>query len=152
LLYCAVPARTRCAEFRSCDGMYICHHPHSVGPSQHGCSSFLQIGQAMRIGQANGMHTDMPVQELGQPLVERCRKIWWTVCVLDRQMTSLMGIPQSIRADEMTCQLPDFVGCPQRRAALQMQIRLSHIYADIARGKLTGFDLRNSQCCTHPKR
>lgn len=95
----------------------------------------------MRIGQANGMHTDMPVEELGQPLVERCRKIWWTVCVLDRQMTSLMGIPQTIRADEMTCQLPDFVEFPQRRAALQMQVKLSHVYADIARGKLTGFDL-----------
>lgn len=95
----------------------------------------------MRIGQANGMHTDMPVEELGQPLVERCRKIWWTVCVLDRQMTSLMGIPQTIRADEMTCQLPDFVEFPQRRASLQMQVKLSHVYADIARGKLTGFDL-----------
>jgi proline utilization trans-activator len=81
-----------------------------------------QIGQAMRIGQANGLHTDM-----------RCRKIWWTVCLLDRQMTSLMGIPQSIRTYEITCQLPDFVESAHRRAALQMQISLSHVYADIAR-------------------
>jgi len=87
----------------------------------------------MRIGQANGMHTDMPVQDLGEPLVQRCRKIWWTVCLLDRQMTSLMGIPQSIRTYEITCQLPDFTGSPHRLAALQMQISLSHVYADIAR-------------------
>ena len=89
----------------------------------------------MRIGQANGMHTDMPVQDLGQPLVQRCRKIWWTVCLLDRQMTSLMGIPQSIRTYEITCQLPDFTDSAHRRATLQMQINLSHAYADIARCK-----------------
>lgn len=92
-----------------------------------------QIGQAMRIGQANGLHTDMPVQDLGEPLVQRCRKIWWTVCLHDRQMTSLMGIPQSTRTYEITCQLPDFVESAHRRAALQMQISLSHVYADIAR-------------------
>jgi hypothetical protein len=90
----------------------------------------------MRIGQANGMHTNMPVEELSELVVQRCRKTWWTVCILDRQMTSLMGIPQSIRADEMTCQLPDFTGSPQRRAALEMQINLSNVYADIARGML----------------
>lgn len=90
----------------------------------------------MRIGLAHGMHTDMPIKELGEPVVQRCRKTWWTVWILDRQMTSLMGIPQSIQADEMTCQLPDFPRSPQRRAALVMQISLSHIYADIARSKL----------------
>lgn len=81
------------------------------------------------------MHTDMPVQDLGEPLVQRCRKIWWTVCLLDRQMTSLMGIPQSIRTEEITCQLPDFSGSDHRCAALEMQISLSHVYADVARSK-----------------
>lgn len=87
----------------------------------------------MRIGQANGMHTNMPIHDLGETLVQRCRKIWWTVCLLDRQMTSLMGIPHSIRTYEITCQLPDFAESAHRRAALQMQISLSHVYTDIAR-------------------
>lgn len=90
----------------------------------------------MRIGQANGMHTDMPVHDLGSALVQRCRKIWWTVCLLDRQMTSLMGIPQSIRPAEITCRLPDFGESLHRRDALEMQISLSHVYADIARSEL----------------
>lgn len=110
----------------------------------------------MRIGQANGMHTDMPVQELGEHLVQRCRKVWWTVCLLDRQMTSLMGIPQSIRADEITCRLPDLTTSPQRRVALELQIKISHVYADIARGAFVSLQLRITtdqawQLCMDPK-
>lgn len=91
----------------------------------------------MRIALAQGMHTDMPVENLGEPLVQRCRKIWWTVYILDRQMTSLMGLPQSVRDDDISCQLPKFPGSAQRAAALGMQIKLARIYAEIARSKFT---------------
>jgi len=91
----------------------------------------------MRIALAQGMHTDMPVENLGEPLVQRCRKIWWTVYILDRQMTSLMGLPQSIRDDDISCQLPNYSGSAQRAAALSMQIKLARIYAEIARSKST---------------
>lgn len=91
----------------------------------------------MRTALAQGMHTDMPVENLGEPLVQRCRKIWWTIYILDRQMTSLMGLPQSIRDDDVTCKLPDFPGSAQRAAALNMQIKLSRIYAEIARSTCT---------------
>ena len=87
----------------------------------------------MRISMIEGMHTDMPVENLGQPLVQRCRKIWWTVYNLDRQMTSLKGLPQSIRDEDITCQLPEFGGSAQRVTALDMQIKLARIYAEIAR-------------------
>jgi len=87
----------------------------------------------MRISMIEGMHTDMPVENLGQALVQRCRKIWWTVYILDRQMTSLMGLPQSIRDEDITCQLPDFGGSVQRVTALDMQIKLARIYAEIAK-------------------
>jgi proline utilization trans-activator len=90
----------------------------------------------MRIALIQGMHTDMPVENLGQPLVQRCRKIWWTVYILDRQMTSLMGLPQSIQDDDISCQVPTFAGSAQRAAALNLQIKLARIYAEIARSKL----------------
>ncbi|KNG45003.1 fungal specific transcription factor domain-containing protein [Stemphylium lycopersici] len=96
-------------------------------------AAHVTIGQAMRISMIQGMHTDMPVKNLGEPLVQRCRKIWWTVYILDRQMTSLMGLPQSIRDGDISCQLPAFVGSAQRAAALSMQIKLARIYAEIAR-------------------
>jgi proline utilization trans-activator len=99
-------------------------------------AAHVTIGQAMRIALAQGMHTDMPVADLGEPLVQRCRKIWWTVYILDRQMTSLMGLPQNIRDEDITCRLPSFAGSAQRAAALDTQVKLARIYADISRSML----------------
>ncbi|KAF2850962.1 Zn(II)2Cys6 transcription factor [Plenodomus tracheiphilus IPT5] len=96
-------------------------------------AAHVTIGQAMRIAMAQGMHTDMPVENLGEAVVQRCRKIWWTIYVLDRQMGSLMGLPPCYQDDDMSCQLPNFSGSAHRTAALSMQIRLARIYAEIAR-------------------
>lgn len=85
----------------------------------------------MRMALGHGMHTDMPISYLGEYLVQRCRKIWWTAYILDRQMTSLMGLPQSVRDDDVHCQLPSFSGSIQRTAALSMQIKLARIIAEI---------------------
>ncbi|KAL6404324.1 positive activator of transcription [Ilyonectria robusta] len=92
------------------------------------------IGQAIRIALLQGMHTDMPRQHLGDHLVERSRKAWWTAYVLDREMTSLMGLPQSINDDDVHPSLPHFSGSSHRIAALNMQIRLSRTIAAINRG------------------
>jgi proline utilization trans-activator len=89
----------------------------------------------MRIALVQGMHTDMPIANLGQPLVQRCQKIWWTIYILDRHMTSLMGLPQSIRDEDITCPLPGFADSPQRTAALSMQIKLARVHTEIASSK-----------------
>lgn len=85
----------------------------------------------MRMALGYGMHTDMPVQYLGERLVQRCRKIWWTVYILDREMTSLFGLPQSIRDDHLHNQAPTSMVSAQRTAALNMQIKLSRVIAGI---------------------
>lgn len=91
----------------------------------------------MRIALAQGMHTDMPVNQLGEGTVQRCRKIWWTIYVLDRQMTSLMGLPQSIQDNQIYHQLPAFPGSPQKVVALSMQIRMCQIIAEINNSKFS---------------
>ncbi|KAF5001851.1 hypothetical protein FDECE_10840 [Fusarium decemcellulare] len=97
-------------------------------------SSHCFIGQAMRVALGQGMHTDMPLEHLGEQIVERSRRIWWTVYVLDREMTSLMGLPQSIHDDDVHPQLPHFSGSTHRVAALHMQIRLCRSIASVGRG------------------
>ncbi|KAL4892370.1 hypothetical protein BDV59DRAFT_193869 [Aspergillus ambiguus] len=89
------------------------------------------IGQAMRMAMAYGMHTCMPVTDLGQDVVERCRKIWWTVYILDRHMTSIQGLPQSIDDRFVQTSLPASVGSPTTITALGMHIQLSRSIADI---------------------
>ncbi|KAE8331488.1 hypothetical protein BDV39DRAFT_189869 [Aspergillus sergii] len=94
-------------------------------------SAHNYIGQAARIAQAQGMHTDMSAEHLGDAIVQRCRRIWWTIYILDRQMTSLMGLPQSIRDDQLHHQLPYFPGSPQKAIALSMQIKVCQIMDEI---------------------
>ena len=85
----------------------------------------------MRIALAQGMHTDMPAAQLGEDVVQRCRKIWWTIYILDRQMTSLMGLPQSIQDDQLYHALPSFSGSPQKVIGVAMQIKMCQIIAEI---------------------
>lgn len=91
----------------------------------------------MRMAMAEGMHTQMPAEYLGEHMVQRCRKIWWTVYILDREMTSLMGLPQSINDDHVNTQLPTYSGSVQRTAAIGMHIKLSRIIAAINSSKYT---------------
>lgn len=96
----------------------------------------------------HGMHTDMPIMELGPELVQRCRKIWWTVYVLDRQMSSLMGLPQSTLDEGVYCQLPSYSGSVQRTTALSMQIKFARIIAEISSSKFDVSAIPNS--ANHP--
>lgn len=95
----------------------------------------------MRMAMAEGMHTQMPTEYLGEHVVQRCCKIWWTVYILDREMTSLMGLPQSINDDHVNTQLPTYSGSVQRTAAIGMQIKISRIIADINSSKLSWYYL-----------
>ncbi|KAJ5774262.1 hypothetical protein N7457_009158 [Penicillium paradoxum] len=93
-------------------------------------SAYNFIGQAVRIAMAQGMHTRMPVESLGHDMVQRSSKIWWTVYILDREMTSLMGLPQSINDRYVQTQLPTFSD-PSETMSLGMHIKLSQIIAEI---------------------
>ncbi|KAF4760048.1 hypothetical protein HAV15_006166 [Penicillium sp. str.  len=93
-------------------------------------SAHNYIGQAMRIAMAQGMHTSMPVEDLGHDMVQRCGKIWWTIYILDREMTSLMGLPQSINDRYVQTQLPTFAD-PSETMSLGMHIKLSQIIAEV---------------------
>ncbi|KAJ5731592.1 uncharacterized protein N7483_006100 [Penicillium malachiteum] len=95
-------------------------------------SAHNYIGSAMRMAMAEGMHTQMPIEYLGEHTVQRCRKIWWTVYILDREMTSLMGLPQSLSDSHVDALLPEFPGSMQRTAGINMHIKLSRIIAEIS--------------------
>ena len=89
----------------------------------------------MRIAMAQGMHTIMPAEYLGEHTVERCRKIWWTIYILDREMTTLMGLPQTINDDDVLAPFPmssDIVG---KTGISRLHIKLFRIMADINRSK-----------------
>ncbi|RMZ26453.1 hypothetical protein D0859_09483 [Hortaea werneckii] len=95
------------------------------------------IGQAMRLALEQGLHTGSTFEEQRGNVCdgERLREAWWTVYMLDRHMSSLMGAPVALADDEITAQLPSFAGYPQKRVALEMQVRLSRVTTLILRSK-----------------
>lgn len=95
----------------------------------------LQIGQAVRLSLASGMHTNMPIDHLGGEALQRRRRIWWTVYILDRQMTSLMGLPQSIEDNQIYHELPLFPESPHKVTALSIEIKMCQIIADVNRSR-----------------
>ena len=82
-----------------------------------------------------GMHTDMRSHHMSESLVERCRETWWTVYVLDHQMTSLMGVPMSLSDDDITAPLPSFASSLARQKALDIHIKLARANATILQSK-----------------
>lgn len=94
-----------------------------------------QIGQALRHALENGMHTEMRSQHVDDALVQRCRKVWWTVYVLDRHMSSLMGVPMGIADESINAALPTFSGNTQKAMALDIQIKLSRVQAQILKSE-----------------
>ncbi|KAJ9608633.1 hypothetical protein H2200_006404 [Cladophialophora chaetospira] len=94
-------------------------------------AAFRMIGQALRMALENGMHTEMQSQQIDPVLAERSRKVWWTVYILDRQMSSLMGVPMGISDDLISAELPTFSGQQERSTAMKIQIQLSRVLAQI---------------------
>ncbi|OQV04959.1 Fungal Zn2-Cys6 binuclear cluster domain-containing protein [Cladophialophora immunda] len=94
-------------------------------------AAYRIIGQALRMALENGMHTEMRSQQVDSDLAQRYRKVWWTVYILDRQMSSLMGVPMGIADESISAELPTFSGQPQRSTAMNIQINLSKVLAQI---------------------
>lgn len=78
-----------------------------------------------------GMNTEMRSQQVDHVLAQRSRKVWWTVYILDRQMSSLMGVPMGISDELISTDLPTFHGEPGRSTAMNIQIQLSRVLAQI---------------------
>jgi len=130
-ILCCVALYLHCIDYRSSAYNYV--SLVSLCRSRY-VADALEIGQAVRMAMSQGLHTDVPTEQLGEAIVQRYRKVWWTVYVLDREMTSLMGLPQSVRDEDVHTQLPTFQGDPFRTAAFIMRTKLSHFIASIDRG------------------
>ncbi|CAG9989190.1 unnamed protein product, partial [Clonostachys byssicola] len=94
-------------------------------------ASYRMIGQAIRVALGDGMHTKIHSQDMDSTRSERCHRVWWTIYVLDRQMSSLMGVPMGIPEEQIEAGLPTFPGQPQKSMGLEIQIKLSKVLAQI---------------------
>lgn len=87
----------RCAAYT----MVRLHRPQSNSLTD------LQIGQAMRVAQIHGLHTDHQVEEMGEHLVQRFKKLWWTLYSTDRRFSAMIGLAHSLYDQDITSPLPN---------------------------------------------
>ena len=60
--------------------------------------------------------------------------------MLDRQMSSLMGVPLAVRDEDVSAPLPTFPNQSQKSIGLELHVKLSRVIANILNSK--DFDKR----------
>ncbi|KAL4805368.1 hypothetical protein BDV18DRAFT_152711 [Aspergillus unguis] len=107
----------------------------------HRSSAHVYTGHAVRLAQMDGMHTQLPEDELGPETVARCRNLWWTLYVLDRHISSSVGASMTPHDSDITTLLDPPTACSPSDATLSLSVRLSHllsyIYSSIYKGAET---------------
>ncbi|QPC74626.1 hypothetical protein HYE68_005378 [Fusarium pseudograminearum] len=94
-------------------------------------SAHVYLGQAIRIAQLEGLHTQLPDSELGSETVTRCRDLWWTLYIMDRHFSSSLGLPMSVQDSDISTPVnPPNVGS-QDDSARSLQVNLSHLLSVI---------------------
>lgn len=99
-----------------------------------------QIGRALSIALEHGMHTEIQSHYMGETYVQRCRRAWWTVYILERRMGSLLGVPMAIAEESISTPIPTIPGPPQNSVALQLQVRFAQTLAMIDQSRLNSLN------------
>lgn len=86
------------------------------------------------------MHTEIQSHYMGETYVQRCRRAWWTVYILERRMGSLLGVPMAIAEESISTPIPTIPGPPQNSVALQLQVRFAQTLAMIDQSRLNSLN------------
>jgi hypothetical protein len=79
----------------------------------------------------DGMHTQLPEDELGAETVARCRNLWWTLYVLDQHFSTSVGASMTPKDSDITTLLDPPATSSQSDATLGLLVRLSHLLSYI---------------------
>ncbi|KNG82270.1 hypothetical protein ANOM_009869 [Aspergillus nomiae NRRL 13137] len=107
-----------------CAALYL-QSVHSRGPAHR------MIGNALRHALGYGMYTEMHGICLNQDYVQRSSLVWWTCYVLERRMSSLLGVPMGISEESISASFPSISTHIQGANVLEMQVMLCQILAKV---------------------
>ena len=77
------------------------------------------------------MYTEMHGICLNQDYVQRSSLVWWTCYVLERRMSSLLGVPMGISEESISASFPSISTHIQGANVLEMQVMLCQILAKV---------------------
>jgi proline utilization trans-activator len=85
----------------------------------------------MRMALSQGLHHELVGDDLTVDDVKRHRAVWWTIYILDRRFSSLMGAPNSVHDEDISVTLPDPGYNAQAAKALAIHVGLSRLLAKV---------------------
>lgn len=96
--------------------------------------TFVQIGQAMRIALSLGMNRETPPGYLDPAEYQRRRRLWWTLYIIDKKVSIMMGAPLSIRDEDIDISLPGHRDLGFSNSALKLHIKLAALEGKVMSG------------------
>ncbi|CCH57874.1 hypothetical protein TBLA_0A00730 [Henningerozyma blattae CBS 6284] len=76
-------------------------------------TSYFFLGEALRACLLLGMHVDAQSDTLSRCEVEHRRRLWWTVYMFERMLSSKAGLPLSFTDNTISTELPSNINCAQ---------------------------------------
>ncbi|KAB8270034.1 fungal-specific transcription factor domain-containing protein [Aspergillus minisclerotigenes] len=93
--------------------------------------AYDMIGRALRMLLVHGYHTNIPSGTLDERETQRSRNVWWTVFIIERQFTVLMGVPLGINDNEISTPLPAYPDSPHKSITMTMHVKLSQAFGQV---------------------
>ncbi|PTB36728.1 hypothetical protein M441DRAFT_149933 [Trichoderma asperellum CBS 433.97] len=94
-------------------------------------AAHIYLGQAICIAQLEGLHTELPEQDLGPETAAYCRDLWWTLYIMDRHFSCSLGIPMSVKDSDITTPVPSPNAGSPLDSARSLQVNLSNLLSVI---------------------
>ncbi|CAH0052334.1 unnamed protein product [Clonostachys solani] len=117
----------------------------------HRNSAYTYLGLGLRIALSQGLHRDPGGENRDHREAVRERSAWWTLYILDRKFSSLMGAPNSLHDEDISVPFPQPARSIQKSTTLEMHVKLSRLIAKVLNtvygvdGRLDSSFLRNVQ-------
>lgn len=93
------------------------------------------LGLGLRIALSQGLHRDLGVENRDHKEAVQDRSAWWTLYILDRKFSSLMGAPNSLHYEDISAPFPQPNRSIQKSTTLEMHVKLSRLIAKILNSK-----------------
>lgn len=90
----------------------------------------------MRIALSLGMNREPPSAYLLPLEQQRRRRLWWTLYIVDRKLSMIMGAPVSIRDEDIDIRLPQEDDCGFSNASLNLHAKLAALEGKVMIGRL----------------
>lgn len=94
----------------------------------------LQIGQATRIAITHGLDRRWDPQRNTRQEFEHRSKLWWTIYVIDRKLSSLIGVVPGLLDEDISLPKPDIGGTSTEDCAMAFHVEIMSQLGHILNG------------------